>query len=100
MNIQLIKHSSHHSSRSSHPQLSISLTSRRKSEALGSAGAAVLGGSSQTSLGKCLPKITLVGALGKSSVGIDDSISGLDHVGVARLTKNITVSRVLLSKTW
>ncbi|KAI6774521.1 hypothetical protein HG531_001370 [Fusarium graminearum] len=59
---------------------------RRQGEALGSAGAAVLGTGTQTSLSKALPELTLVLTAGQSGVGIDDSITSLDHVGVARLT--------------
>lgn len=64
----------------SHP-----LASRRKSETLGSAGSTILGTCSKTTLGKALPDLALVSSLGKSGVGIDDGVSGLDHVGVARL---------------
>jgi hypothetical protein len=62
------------------------LATRRQSEALGSATAAVLGTGTQTSLGETLPELTLVVTAGQSGIGINDSITSLNHVGVTRLT--------------
>jgi hypothetical protein len=62
------------------------LAPRRQSEALGSASAAVLGTSTQTSLGEALPELALVLTTCQSGISIDDGITSLDHSRVARLT--------------
>lgn len=62
------------------------LASRRKSEALGSAGAAVLGTSAQTSLCKAFPELTFVLTTSQGGIGINDSVASLDHIRVTRLT--------------
>jgi hypothetical protein len=46
---------------------------------------AILGTSTQSTLGKCLPNLTLVLTTSQSSISIKDSITGLDKVGVAWL---------------
>lgn len=80
--INLNSSTSKHRIQHHHPSY---LTSRRQSEALSSARGAVLGSRTKTSLGKTLPELTLVLTTSKSSISINDSITSLNHVGVARL---------------
>lgn len=49
----------------------------------------IFGTVAETTLSKGLPDGALVGTVGKSTVGIEDGITGLDEVGVAWLAIGI-----------
>lgn len=47
-------------------------------------GGTVSSTNTELTLGEALPDLTLVGTVGESLVGVQDGITGLDEVGVAR----------------
>lgn len=62
------------------------LTPRRQRSATSPRSRAVLSTRTQPALRKALPDQALIHTTRESSIRIDDGITGLDEVGVARLT--------------